>query len=636
MKLQNWMLGAVMGGMMLASPSALGVDVVPRAGKMGPNFTCSLDLALAKDEPEVTIVFTRGFPTPQGWMLEDTMPGDDVAPATCFSREKPPPPDVIEALTREMLGVYTDRYNAIDRWSGSIGDPITITWSFVPDGTALPANPGAAGNSNLFARMDALFGAANRSVWISRFEQSFNRWAQLAGLRYTRVRSGTNDWDDGAAWGAGSSATRGMVRIGMRNVDGANGILAFNQFPSSGGDMVLDSSETWSAGGGSHLFLRNTIMHEHGHGIGLAHVCPNTQTKLMEPFNSSAYDGPQQDDIRAANDLYGDTFESNNTAATATALDPNTATTDLEPLTPGTTFNFGNTIPTPAVTGAALLSIDPNLDVDNYKFALTRSRLVTVTATPVGTSYTDVDQNQDGSCQSSGNTANALAAADLTLGVYNSTGSVSYGTIDDTNAGSPEVLTGVLVPAGTTTVRVGRVGAQTDTQLYRLSVQVSAANLTVTASDGTFENFVRLTWASVPNVTQYLISRSTTNSFITSQTIANGITGITYDDTSAVPGTTYFYWIRAQQNGSVRLVTDDPDSGFRPAPPACVADVDDGSGTGTPDGGVTIDDLLYYLGIYSAGSIAADVDDGSGTGTRDGGVTIDDLLYFLLRYEAGC
>jgi len=68
----------------------------------------------------------------------------------------------------------------------------------------------------------------------------------------------------------------------------------------------------------------------------------------------------------------------------------------------------------------------------------------------------------------------------------------------------------------------------------------------------------------------------------------------------------------------------------------CVADVDDGSGTGTPDGGVTIDDLLYYLGIFEAGSVAADVDDGSGTGTPDGGVTIDDLLYFLTRFEAGC
>ncbi len=70
--------------------------------------------------------------------------------------------------------------------------------------------------------------------------------------------------------------------------------------------------------------------------------------------------------------------------------------------------------------------------------------------------------------------------------------------------------------------------------------------------------------------------------------------------------------------------------------PACVADVDDGSGTGTPDGGVTIDDLLYYLSIFNLGDVAADVDDGSGTGTTDGGVTIDDLLYFLARFNAGC
>lgn len=71
-------------------------------------------------------------------------------------------------------------------------------------------------------------------------------------------------------------------------------------------------------------------------------------------------------------------------------------------------------------------------------------------------------------------------------------------------------------------------------------------------------------------------------------------------------------------------------------PPPCVADFDDGSGTGTPDGGVTIDDLLFYLQVFEAGAIAADVDDGSSTGTRDGGVTIDDLLYYLTRFEAGC
>ncbi len=68
----------------------------------------------------------------------------------------------------------------------------------------------------------------------------------------------------------------------------------------------------------------------------------------------------------------------------------------------------------------------------------------------------------------------------------------------------------------------------------------------------------------------------------------------------------------------------------------CVADVDDGSGWGVPDGGVTIDDLIYYLFVFESGDERADLDDGSGTGTPDGGVTIDDLLYYLQRFEAGC
>jgi hypothetical protein len=70
--------------------------------------------------------------------------------------------------------------------------------------------------------------------------------------------------------------------------------------------------------------------------------------------------------------------------------------------------------------------------------------------------------------------------------------------------------------------------------------------------------------------------------------------------------------------------------------PDCVADMDNGTGTGTPDGGVGIEDLLYYLGVYDAGTSRADVDDGTGTGTPDGGVGIEDLLYYLERYDAGC
>ncbi len=68
----------------------------------------------------------------------------------------------------------------------------------------------------------------------------------------------------------------------------------------------------------------------------------------------------------------------------------------------------------------------------------------------------------------------------------------------------------------------------------------------------------------------------------------------------------------------------------------CPADVDDATMSGNADGGVTIDDLLYYLDIFELGTASADLDDGSGTGTPDGGVTIEDLLFFLSHFEAGC
>jgi hypothetical protein len=46
------------------------------------------------------------------------------------------------------------------------------------------------------------------------------------------------------------------------------------------------------------------------------------------------------------------------------------------------------------------------------------------------------------------------------------------------------------------------------------------------------------------------------------------------------------------------------------------------------DDGVTIDDLLLFLGAFEEGSLEADVD-------GDCGVTIDDLLLFLVAFEAG-
>lgn len=68
----------------------------------------------------------------------------------------------------------------------------------------------------------------------------------------------------------------------------------------------------------------------------------------------------------------------------------------------------------------------------------------------------------------------------------------------------------------------------------------------------------------------------------------------------------------------------------------CTADFDDGSGRGIPDGGVTVDDLLFYVGAFAEGNVIADIDGADANGVPDDAVTIDDLLSFLTHFEQGC
>jgi hypothetical protein len=72
----------------------------------------------------------------------------------------------------------------------------------------------------------------------------------------------------------------------------------------------------------------------------------------------------------------------------------------------------------------------------------------------------------------------------------------------------------------------------------------------------------------------------------------------------------------------------------------CPADLDsDGIFPGgAPDGGVDVNDLIYFLTAFELGNVAADLDnDGDpAAATPDGGVDVNDLLFFLVRFESGC
>jgi hypothetical protein len=94
----------------------------------------------------------------------------------------------------------------------------------------------------------------------------------------------------------------------------------------------------------------------------------------------------------------------------------------------------------------------------------------------------------------------------------------------------------------------------------------------VQASDGTFSDKVRVTWDIVAYAATYQVRRNTANDFSTAATVAAAVSGTTYDDTSATPMQTYYYWVRAE-NGFGYSQFSPPDSGYRATPVPQAAEV---------------------------------------------------------------
>ncbi|MBL8764595.1 MAG: matrixin family metalloprotease [Phycisphaerae bacterium] len=526
----------------LLIPACLGVALVTAAGLGGVGRPDPADDEVRLGPDGFALPSKRPAILPDGRPSPEPLPSD--APiAACFDEKNPPSGEVMARVLAfmEASKSQSDYYTG-SRWSGSsAGSPITITWSLVPDGLNIPGGIGEpAAASSLFSGMDSKFASqGGRATWIARITNCFQRWSEISGINFQRVTSGGNDWDDGSAWGtAGNDTTRGDMRISMHPIDGAGGVLAYCSFPQNG-DMVLDSGDNWGSSTNLHRFLRNTVAHEMGHGIGINHVCSTNAAFLMEPILSTAFDGPQQDDIRAGQKHYGDINEDNNTAGTATVAGN---------LSPSSTITLG-AVPAP-ITGTApanssTLSIDTNGDVDYYSFTTTVPVLVSATATPVGTTYDNSSQQSGGTCNT-GNQYDAKAVAPLGVTMYGPFGNVQYADSSTATPGTTVSLSNVLIsPGGTYFVRVYETGTATASQLYSLSIQSSAAT-TLTASDGTQSGFVRLNWTSIPSAVDYRVYRGTTSDFNAASQIATVAAGLTqYDDATAVSAQVYFYWVRA-------------------------------------------------------------------------------------------
>jgi FtsP/CotA-like multicopper oxidase with cupredoxin domain len=93
---------------------------------------------------------------------------------------------------------------------------------------------------------------------------------------------------------------------------------------------------------------------------------------------------------------------------------------------------------------------------------------------------------------------------------------------------------------------VGYGGAYMSLSVQSVSPEIAVIEkpTNLQASDGTFTDKVQLTWTASNGATSYQVFRGTT-SIAADATLLGGLTGTTYNDTSASTGVLYAYWVKA-------------------------------------------------------------------------------------------
>jgi serralysin len=367
-----------------------------------------------------------------------------------------------------------------DRWSttasgsgGAAGDPVTLTWSLVRDGTSIPNES----PSNLISYLDGLFGSGpgggdfTQRPWFRLFAESFDRWSQLGGITF---RYEGADGPTPLSTAPGVLGARGDIRIGGAPVDGPSSTLAYTYLPNNG-DMVIDTSESsfYSSAANDYRNLRNTIMHELGHAFGLLHINSSTDRLLMEPFIDATFDGPQLDDLRGIQGLYGDALEKsfnglgNDVASRATSLGSLAASGSL---TIGADARGSQTV---GAGETDFVSISGTSDVDFFSFTTTASVTLDAALTPLGGVFM---QGVEGGAQSS---FDANARNTLTVSIFAADGTTLLGSAAASAAGQgASILDLELSSPGTYFARI--TGAEDRVQLYELAL--SAVSLVVEAT----------------------------------------------------------------------------------------------------------------------------------------------------------
>lgn len=459
----------------------------------------------------------------------------------------------IEAGDTDLPSAFeVQSYNTGSSWGNGDGSPVEVTWSLVPDGTRISDRFASLSlTSDMFERMDAQFAnVGGRAAWVGEIEKAFDRYSELTGISFRRVSVSGKPWDDGASQSfskSDGSSTRGQIRIGMAPIDGSGGYVGWNFLPSGGGDMTLDSTENWLRWP-NFLTFRNSFMHELGHGLGLDHMCSSTDSFLMEPRILNTYDGPQHDDIRGFQRLYGDAAEPN---------DSDNLAVSIGSISSGGFLSFGPAAP-PAIEAGSVISLRDSADEDWFAVSVGATDNLSITVRPLGFVYDDGNQASSGSC-GDGPDIDSASAVDLRVEFYSGGSRPKLlASADASGPGLAETLGGLSISTGgehLIRVSAGRDGGSSP-QLYAIELAAPTAALCdadLTTTGATLE---------------------TENGYLTPDGIVD------FDDL----GVYLDCWLVPEASVCDFTTTGATTAGF--------------PGFGEPDGTVDLDDLGFYLEIW--------------------------------------
>ncbi len=346
-----------------------------------------------------------------------------------------------------------------------------LTYSFPADGAqwGLAAiDPASVQPNALNAELVNEFG--DLDLGREYIRQALAAWSRWCGVFYREIPDDNSPMDQVTQH---LPLQRGDIRIGGGPVPNSP-YLAYNAFPSGlggptvgGGDMFIDTLSfnflNFSNPSNNYRYFRNVMAHEHGHGLGLFHAVPCSQSKLMEPQAVTGVDGLSIDEIRGGARNYNDRFAPNHTANSGfyigTLTVPGPVPGSFTPISWGARRLALNGAAGPNNTGSDWFQFDTQADIPGFS----------IVAGPVGGIY-DTGAQTTG-CNGAVNTVNADIIGDLEIELIELNSGNTW-ISSSTGPGGTETIAVPVLSAGIYNLRITDIGPTSgdQVQLYDLGI----------------------------------------------------------------------------------------------------------------------------------------------------------------------